>query len=224
MFSAKEKIKNLKDKLGYGAAVTIAVVGGSSGINAHAAERTSPQMVNVQEKSVDNGLDRNAAVRDVRSGKTKRLYDWQEVVAKYKLDAQSFENGAKPTKENAALLAAIVEYEATRPNAVIETYFYRDLSGQQNVSDNELDTLEQNAKDNADKVSFNDVYQQKIQNMENKQERKMMMNQLEDFMKSMKNLDFTNKVDKKVVENNSKSAGKTISFVQAYKMMKNNQR
>ncbi len=225
MSSVKEKIKNLKDKLGYGAAVTIAVVGGSSGINAQAAERTSLQTVNVQEKSVDNGLDRNAAVRDVRSGKTKRVYDWQDVVSKYKLDAKSFENGAKPTKENAAMLAAIIEYEATRPNAVVETYFYRDLSGQQNVSDNELDTLEQNAKDNADKVSFNDIYQQKLQNMENKQERKMMMNLLEDFMKGVKNLDFTNKVDKKVVENNSQTEGKTISFVQAYKMMKkNNQR
>ena len=203
-------------------------MGGLAGtLKAQAAEKNfQQQAVSVDENTVDNGLERNTAIKDVaHNNKTKRLYDWQEVVAKYKLDAQSFENGAKPPKENAALLAAIVEYEATRPNAVIETYFYRDLSSQQNVSDNELDTLEQNAKDNADKVSFNDVYQQKIQNMENKQERKMMMNQLEDFMKSrVKNFDFTNKVDKKVVENNSKSAGKTISFVQAYKMMKNNQR
>lgn len=130
MSSAKEKIKNLKDELGYGAAVTMAVVGGLTGtLKVQAAERTSPQTVNVQEKSVDNGLDRNAAVRDGRSGKTKRVYDWQDVVSKYKLDAKSFENGAKPTKENAAMLSAIIEYEATRPNAVAETYFFRDLSG-----------------------------------------------------------------------------------------------
>lgn len=227
MSSAKEKIKNLKDELGYGAAVTMAVVGGLTGtLKAQAAERTSPQTVNVQEKSVDNGLDRNAAVRDGRSGKTKRVYDWQDVVSKYKLDAKSFENGAKPTKENAAMLSAIIEYEATRPNAVAETYFFRDLSGQQNVSENELATLEQNAKDNAGNVDFENIYQQKLQNMENKQERKLMMNQLKDFTNSnMKNFDFTIEVDKKVVENNSQTEGKTLSFVQAYKMkmMKGNQ-
>lgn len=226
MSQTKNKIENLKKELGYGAAVTMAVVGGLAGtLKAQAAERNFQQTINVKENTIDNGLERNCSIKDVtHNNKTKRLYDWQEVADKYRLDAKSFENGAKPTKENAAMLAAIIEYEATRPNAVAETYFFRDLSGQQNVSDNELVTLEQNAKDNADKVNFNDIYQQKLQKLENKQERKSMMNQLENFMKSsMKNLDFTNKVDKKVVENNSQTENKTLSFVQAYKMMKSNQ-
>lgn len=51
-----------------------------------------------------------------------------------------------------------------------------------------------------------------------------MMNQLKDFTNSnMKNFDFTIEVDKKVVENNSQTKGKTLSFVKAYKMMKGNQ-
>ena len=60
--------------------------------------------------------------------------------------------------------------------------------------------------------------------MENKQDRKAAMNNLESFINSStKHIDFTKKVDNKVVENqNGNNKAKTLSFVQAYKMSHNN--
>lgn len=221
MSNLKNKIESLKSNLFIAgvAATTLAPT-----LKAQAQEHHSQQITQNVQKTTDNGLTRNVTARDAVSKKAHRLYDWNDVVKKYNLNPQDYAPGAKVTKEKAAMLSAIVEYEASRPEAVAETNFYRDLTGEHPMSENEMATFEQNAKDNADNVKFEDIYQQKLAEMENnKQARKTATNNLENFINSSaKNVDFTQKVDKKVVENqNGNNNAKTLSFVQAYKMSNN---
>lgn len=225
MSNLKNKIEIMKNSiLKTGIATGIAASALAPTLKAQAQEHNSQQITQNAQKTTDNGLPRNIAARDVASMKTHRLYDWNDVVKKYGLNAQDYAPNAKVTKEKAAMLSAIVEYEASRPEAVMETNFYRDLSGEHPMSENEMATYEQNAKDNADNVKFEDIYQKKLAEMENKQDRKAAMNNLESFINSStKHIDFTKKVDNKVVENqNGNNKAKTLSFVQAYKMSHNN--
>ena len=224
MSNLKNKIENLKNNLvKTGIATGIAASALAPTLKAQAQEHHSPQIAQNTQKTTDNGLTRNVTARDAVSKKAHRLYDWNDVVKKYNLNPQDYAPGAKVTKEKAAMLSAIVEYEASRPEAVSETNFYRDLTGEHPMSENEMATFEQNAKDNADNVKFEDIYQKKLADMENKQDRKEAMNNLENFVNSStKNIDFTQKIDKKVVENqNGNNNAKTLSFIQAYKMSNN---
>ena len=148
------------------------------------------------------------------SNKAKHLYDWRDFEQKYHLDAEDFAPGAKVSPEKAALLQSIIEYEATRANAVDETLFYNDLVGKLSPSV-DIDARVQEAKDNHKNFNFSDIYQKNSDNLKND---KYARKQAEDFCKKFinsntKNLEITNAVDCKVMDNIEHTPSRTLSSV-----------
>lgn len=148
------------------------------------------------------------------SNKAKHLYDWRDFVQKYHLDAADFAPGAEVSTEKAALLQSIIEYEATRANAVDETLFYNDLVGKLSPSV-DIDARVQEAKDNHKNFNFSDICQKNSDNLKND---KYARKQAEDFCKKFinsntKNLEITNAVDCKVMDNIEHAPSRTLSSV-----------
>ena len=173
----------------------------------------------------DMGLERPHQVLTTGASftnKAKRLYDWQHFMQKYHLNADDYSAGAKITTEKAAMLQSVIEYEATRANAVEETLFYNDLIGKLSPSI-DVEGRVQDAKDNQKNFSFDDIYQKNLDNLKND---KYARKQAEDFCKRFinsgtKNLDITTAVDTKVMDNVEHTPAKTLSSVFFMSYLKN---
>ena len=116
-----------------------------------AKERQTPQdNIVVLDNTQDCGLERPHQILTTGanfSNKAKRLYDWTQVMQKYHLNPENYAPGAEITTEKAAMLQAVIEYEATRRQAVEETLFYNDLIGKLSPSV-DIDARIQEAADN----------------------------------------------------------------------------
>lgn len=169
------------------------------------------------DQNQDMGLDRPHQILTTGANflnKAKHLYDWRDFVQKYHLNAEDFLSGAKVSTEKAALLQSVIEYEATRANAVDETLFYNDLVGKLSPSVN-IDARVHDTKDNHKNFNFSDIYQKNSDILKND---KYASKQAEDFCKKFinsntKNLEITNAVDCKVMDNIENTSAKTLSSV-----------
>lgn len=167
------------------------------------------------DQQQDMGLERPHQILTTGanfSNKAKHLYDWQDFLQKYHMDSDDFSAGAKVNVEKAALLQSVIEYEATRANAVEETLFYNDLIGKLSPSV-DVDARVQDARDNQKNFNFSDIYQKNLDNLNND---KYARKQAEDYCKKFinsntKNLEITNAIDCKVMDNVEHTPAKTLS-------------
>ena len=179
---------------------------------------TAPQDIIADiDQHQDMGLDRPYQILTTGanfSNKAKHLYNWRDFEQKYHLNAEDFSPVSNVSTEKAALLQSIIEYEATRVNAVDETLFYNDLVGKLSPSV-DIEARVQDAKDNQKNFKFSDIYQKNLDNLKND---KYIRKQAEDFCRKFinsntKNLEITNAVDYKVMDNIKHNPIKTLSSV-----------
>lgn len=165
----------------------------------------------------DDGLERTRDIKDLnkKAGRylTKHIYDWQDVVKKYNLNPADFENGAKLSKEQelncAATLQAISIYEASRPNAIEEAYYYEDLA--KNWPEGEVNKKIKDALENASSKSFSEILAEETAHLKNdKKSQKNALTELDEFRASPdKGYSLTEKVDGIII--NSQTTNKTMS-------------
>lgn len=177
---------------------------------AKAAPSPEPALDGVSQ-SLNDGLVRSENIKEVGiNGKTttRHIYNWQEVMKRYYLDAADFSANTKLSKEQelecAITLRAIAKYEAQNPSAIEDKYYHDNLTGK--LPDNQCDAKISEAIANASKKSFTEIANEERKLLEeNKAERKKALDELQKF-KSQNDLNkgimLTDNVDKQIDLNN----------------------
>lgn len=109
--------------------------------------------IEIDEKT-DKGLPRRHSVM-MPDGKSYHTYDFDDVAVKYGLNGQEWQNRQNISKQQAAWLRSVMEYEATRQNAVADAYH------EESLHRGFIDTGKQKsayAAENAAKESLKKIY------------------------------------------------------------------
>lgn len=200
-------MKNKKSSLEIKAAAAALLLS----LNANHANATPQQIPNGVNQKLNAGLQRSQNIKEMSpNGKTttRHIYNWQEVIKQYYLEASDFSALAKLSKEQnlecAAILRAIARYEAENPSSIEDKYYHDNLIGK--ISDNQCTAKINEAKANVSKKSFTQIVHEERTLLENnKSERKKALEELDKFRNQNdlnKGIWLTDSVDKQIEQNN----------------------
>ena len=174
------------------------------------------------DSSLDQGLSRNIFVNSLTKNgkKTRRLYSIDDIAKKYNL-GDDFFNG-KYTKDKGITLKSIIEYEATRPEAVSEALFFNDLSGNLTKNVNK-DKEVQNAENTKGHYDFNAIYQKNSKDIKLKNNNDKMKELYETLSNTPPNIgasEITDAIDNQVI-GGSKLGLLTVNILHTFNTLPN---
>lgn len=186
----------------------------------------------VQNNTFDssNDLQRSVNIKEVSANgqtTTRHVYNWQEVVTKYGLEAEMFTKDKKLSKDLAldcaAQLRAIAKCEANTASSIEDKYYHDNLTGK--ITDTECNLKIKEASANKSKKSFTQIFAEERALLESdKKAREEALGDLAKFREQNdlnKGISLTDKVDTQI-EQNSAAQTKTLSAAYFLKNLRQN--